>query len=178
MKTKCKREIFSQLAALLSVHSIGFENQPFFKDDNATDLRILEQSINEFDRELIYIVRPAGTNLLRVDRYFFPEYYIKARGNFTEFKYVLLNLIEGTGEVISCDEAFLILNKSVNPPSPVGLNKHKYEEKVLDDLSFRGFDVFLQSQNLEDLRRYAIKDENPKLLNYISKAQENISQLH
>lgn len=178
MKTTCKREIFSHLAALLSVHAIGFENQPFFKDDNATDLRILEQSINELDRELIYIVRPAGTNLLRVDRYFIPDYYIKARGNYTEFKYVHLNLIEGTGKVISCDEAFQILNKKVNPPNPVGLTKYKYEESVLDDLSFRGYDVFLQSQNLEDLRRYAIKDENSKLLNYISKAQENISQLH
>ena len=178
MKTTCKREIFSQIAALLSVHAIGFENQPFFKDDNAIDLKILEQSINEFDRELIYIVRPAGTNLLRVDRYIFPDYYIKARGNFTEFKYVHVDLIEGTCEVISCDEAFQILNKKVNPPSHVGLTKHKYEKSVYDDLAFRGYDVFLQSQNLEDLRRYAIKDENPKLVNYLIKVQENISQLH
>ena len=173
---KNKAELLSKLSAVLKCYIIQFESSSLFKDDHKIDLNILEQSLLDNDRELMYIIRPAGTHLLRTDVHFLPKYYLSCRGNHKEFIYIHIDLCTGEHKEIDWKEAEAVIFKPINPPSEIGFTKYDYLDKVIVDLKNRGFDEFLKSRNLEDLRRFAIDDERPTLVRYIDNINKVMQQ--
>lgn len=52
--------------------------------DELTDLEILSNAMSKGYKKLLYVIRPAGTNLLAFEQ-FIAEWYITARGDYKNF---------------------------------------------------------------------------------------------
>ncbi|ENH3412125.1 hypothetical protein ABWC92_000836 [Escherichia coli] len=167
MKVTIKTEIFNKLASVINSHIVHNPSSLYHLYDNEVDMRILQQSLDENDSTLLYIVRPSGTCMLRCDRYFFPAYYVTSRGNYREFVYVHLDLRTGESRNISWEEAQEMLSKPMPLPVRNGLGKLEYLTKVVDDLRDKGYADYLPAISLDQLRKFAKEDERPSLVKYI-----------
>lgn len=175
MNTIMKTDLFKNFASVITSYIVKTPSSVYYLHDNEVDLRILEQSINEKDRTLLYVVRPSGTCLLRCDRYFYPKYYLTCRGDYRNFIYVHLNLATGEHQEITWEQAEELLAQPAALPIWNGQGKFEYLKTVVDDLRGRGYGDYLEAYNLDSLRRFAIDDERPSLVKYIDNVTKIVS---
>ncbi|ELO4849591.1 hypothetical protein QUQ27_004515 [Escherichia coli] len=161
------QDLFNTFAAVISSHIVEQPSSCYYLHDNEIDFTILKHSIIDKDKNLLYVIRPSGTCLLRCDKYFFPNYYLTCCGDYKTFKYVHFNLATGDAEEITWQQAFKILSKPGKPPLRGSLGRFDYLKLVVDDLRARGYADFLPAYNLDGLRHFAVKDERPSLVSYI-----------
>jgi len=161
------QELFNKFSAVIKSRIVDKPSSCYLLHDNEIDLTILRHSIIEKDKNLLYVVRPSGTCLLRCDIYFFPKYYLSSRGDYKSFNYVHLNLSTGESHEITWEQAYEILSRPGKPPLRGSLGRFDYLKIVVDDLRSRGYADFLPAYNLDDLRRFAVQDDRPSLVGYI-----------
>lgn len=142
--------------------------------DNEIDITILKHSILENDRNLLYVVRPSGTCLLRCDKYFYPKYYLRCRGDYKSFIYVHLDLHSGEAKEITWEQADDMLSSPGKPPLKGNLGRFEYIKVVVEDLRIRGYADYLPAYNLDDLRRFALQDDRPSLVRYIDNVMATV----
>lgn len=166
MKTE-NQDLFNKFAAVISSRIVEQPSSCYYLHDSEVDLTILKHSIIDKDKNLLYVIRPSGTCLLRCDKYFFPNYYLTCRGDYKAFIYVHFNLATGKAEDITWQQALEVLSKPGRPPLRGSLGRFDYLKLVVDDLRTRGCADFLPAYNLDGLRHFAVKDERPSLVSYI-----------
>lgn len=64
-------EVFNKFAAVIKSRIVNEPSSCYLLHDNEIDITILKHGILENDRNLLYVVRPSGTCLLRCDKYFY-----------------------------------------------------------------------------------------------------------
>ena len=72
-------EVFNKFAAVIKSRIVNEPSSCYLLHDNEIDITILKHGILENDRNLLYVVRPSGTCLLRCDKYFYPKYSLPWR---------------------------------------------------------------------------------------------------
>jgi hypothetical protein len=70
MKTE-NQDLFNKFAAVISSRIVEQPSSCYYLHDSEVDLTILKHSIIDKDKNLLYVIRPSGTCLLRCDKYFF-----------------------------------------------------------------------------------------------------------
>ena len=98
MKTE-NQDLFNKFAAVISSRIVEQPSSCYYLHDSEVDLTILKHSIIDKDKNLLYVIRPSGTCLLRCDKYFFPNYYLTCRGDYKAFIYVHFNLATGKRKI-------------------------------------------------------------------------------
>lgn len=166
------QDLFDKFATVISSCLVEQGSSCYYLHDTEVDLTILKHSIIDKDNNLLYVIRPSGTCLLRCDKYFFPNYYLTSRGDYKAFKYMHFNLAKGETKKITWQHAFEILSKPGKPPLRGSLEKFDYLKIVVDDLRARGYADLLPAYDLDGLRNFAVKDERPSLVTYIDNVME------
>lgn len=144
--------------------------------DELTDLEILSNAMSKGYKKLLYVIRPAGTNLLAFEK-FIAEWYITARGDYKNFTYILIDLFEGVGDVITYQKAFELISKRIEPPYPLSQNSNDYLDWIKDDLRYRGFSNNIDTKSFKQIMEDAHIENSPVLIHYLEKVQNNIKSI-
>ena len=167
-------EVFNKFAAVIKSRIVNEPSSCYLLHDNEIDITILKHSILENDRNPLYLVRPSGTCLLRCDKYFYPKYYLRCRGDYKSFIYVHLDLHSGEAKEITWEQADDMLSSPGKPPLKGNLGRFEYIKVVVEDLRIRGYADYLPAYNLDDLRRFALQDDRPSLVRYIDNVMATV----
>jgi len=144
--------------------------------DELADLEILRNAMSKGYKKLLYVIRPAGTNLLAFEQ-FIADWYITARGDYKNFTYILIDLFECVSSEITCKSAFELINKHVEPPYPLSQNPNDYLDWIKDDLRNRGFSSTIDNKSLRQIMDDARAENCSALVYYLNKVQKNITSI-